>query len=99
MFEEFLGKKVLVRTYSAGVHFGTLLEKEGKEVLLGNAHRVYSWENACSLSQLAMEGSKEKNVNNKISMAVEKIILTEAIEIILMTDSAYSNLTGVLWKK
>lgn len=33
---------VMVRTYSAGVHFGGLVSREGKEVILKNAHRVYS---------------------------------------------------------
>lgn len=99
MVEDFLNKNVMVRTYSAGVHFGTLIKKDGKEVLLGNAHRVFYWNNACSLSQLAVEGSKEKNVDNKISMAVDKILLTEAIEIILMTALAYDNLKEVIWKR
>jgi hypothetical protein len=94
-----IGKKVMIRTYSAGVHFGTLASKNGKEVVLKDAHRVYSWVNACSLSQLAAQGSKNKNADNKISMAVPEIILTEAIEIIFMTDGTFSNLTEVLWVK
>jgi ferredoxin-fold anticodon binding domain-containing protein len=95
----FIGKKVMIRTYSAGVHFGTLTSKNGKEVILKDAHRVYSWVNACSLSQLAVQGSKNRNTDNKISMAVPEIVLTEAIEIIPMTDESFSNLTAVIWMK
>lgn len=90
---------VMVRTYSAGVHFGKLTFRNGKEVELQNAYRVFYWSNACSLSQLAIEGSGAKNKENKIAMAVPSIILTEAIEIIPMTKLAYKNLTEVIWKK
>lgn len=90
---------VMVRTYSAGVHFGELVSREGKEVVLKNAHRVFYWTNACSLSQLAIQGSQNKNTDNKISIAVPEIILTEAIEIISMTEESYNNLTAIIWKK
>lgn len=92
-------KLVIIRTYSAGIHFGELLSRKGKEVVLKNAHRVFYWTNACSLSQLAVEGSGLLNVNNKISMAVPEIILTEAIEIIPLSEVAFKNLTSVIWKK
>ena len=49
---------VLVRTYSAGVHFGTLASRDGREVVLTNARRLYQWSGACSLSQVATEGVK-----------------------------------------
>jgi ferredoxin-fold anticodon binding domain-containing protein len=94
-----VGKLVMVRTYSAGVHFGTLKSKIGKEVVLENAHRVFYWTNACSLSQLSQEGSKEKNSDNKISIAVPEIVLTEAIEIIPMPIETFNSLVSVLWKK
>lgn len=90
---------VMVRTYSAGVHFGELVSRDGKEVVLKNAHRVFYWTNACSLSQLAMQGSQNKNTENKISVAVPEITLTEAIEIIPMTKESYENLTAIIWKK
>jgi len=90
---------VMVRTYSAGVHFGELVSREGKEVVLKDAHRVFYWTNACSLSQLAIQGSQNKNTDNKISMAVPEITLTEAIEIIPMTKESFDNLTAVIWKK
>lgn len=96
---EVLKNLVMIRTYSAGVHFGELVKREGKEVMLKNAHRVFYWTNACSLSQLAMQGSQNKNTENKISISVPEIILTEAIEIIPMTEESFKNLTAVIWKK
>lgn len=91
-------KIVMVRTYSAGVHFGTLEQRQGKEVTLKNARRVWYWSGAASISQLATEGSKNPT-GCKISVEVESIVLTEAIEIIEMTPAAIENLKSVQpWK-
>ena len=38
-----IGEKVIVRTYSAGVWFGTLDQKAGCEVILKNARRMWKW--------------------------------------------------------
>jgi len=56
--KKFIGKTCMFRTYSAGVHFGELAEKNNQSCLVKNAQRVWYWTQACSLSQLAMEGSK-----------------------------------------
>lgn len=94
-----IGKKVIVRTYSAGVHFGTLVAKVGQEAILKDSRRVYSWVKAATLSQLAMEGDKDIE-NCKIAMTINEILLNRVIEIIPMTDAAISNLYGVKeWKK
>ena len=85
---------VMCRTYSAGVFAGYLKERNGKEVELLNARRIWSWAGAASLSQLAMEGtSKPKDC--KFPIAVEKVILTEAIEIIPITEKAQKSIEGV----
>jgi hypothetical protein len=92
-------KMVMIRTYSAGVHFGYLKSRTGKEVELLKARRVWYWSGACSISQLAMEGST-KISECKISMEVESIELLEAIEIIPMTDKAITNLNSAkVWKQ
>ena len=85
-----IGKFVLIRTYSAGVHFGTLIERNGKEVLLKNARRLWSWNGALSLSEVAMKGVKIET--SKISVPVDEILITEATEIILVSKT--SNLPG-----
>ncbi len=79
-------KNVLIRTYSAGVHFGTLLKKEGKEVHLKNARRLWSWNGALSLSEVASKGIDIKN--SKVSVLVDEIYLTEAIEIIPISEKS-----------
>ena len=97
--DDLVGDVCMFRTYSAGVHFGELISRDGKECWVKNARRVWSWAGACSLSQLAMEGSKDLD-NCKIAVVVDKILLTEVIEIIPMRLKAYENLNKAKeWKK
>ena len=85
---------VIVRTYSAGVHAGYLKSRNGKEVELFNSRRIWYWAGAMTLSQLAMDGTK-KPENCKFPMAVDSIILTEAIEIIPCTNIARKSIEAV----
>jgi len=92
---------VLVRTHSAGVHFGELAyqSNDGKLVTLKNAKRLWKWVGAASLSQVAIDGVTDKK-QTMIPPAVPEITLTEAIEIIPMTEKAVKNLSEVpVWKK
>ena len=90
---------VIVRTYSAGVFAGWLESREGKEVVMSNARRLWYWDGAASLSQLAMEGVKRPE-NCKFPCEVARIELTEAIEIIDCTEEAKQSIAGVpVWKK
>lgn len=80
------GTKVLIRTYSAGVHFGILESRNGQEVHLKNARRLWSWSGALSLSEVASTGV---NINSsKISVPVSDIILTQAIEIMPISENS-----------
>ena len=84
------GRFVLIRTYSAGVHFGTLEEIDGQVVRLSKARRLWSWSGALSLSEVAMNGVTISS--SKISVPVDEIILTQAIEVIQVSEN--SNLPG-----
>jgi len=90
---------VVVRTYSAGVFAGVLVSREGKEVKLKNARRLWSWSGAASLSQLAMEGVKDPR-GCKFPCPVDEIVLTEAIEIIPMRPEAVTSIAEVpVWQR
>lgn len=89
---------VIVRTYSAGVHAGYLKSRDGKEVILTNSRRIWYWDGAASLSQLALEGVN-KPENCKFAVVLPEIILTEAIEIIPCTEKAKLCIEGIKeWK-
>ena len=93
-----MGKKkeryVIVRTYSAGCHAGELERKDGKEVTLKNARRLWYWQGAASLSQLAQTGTS-KPAGCKFPVAVSRITLTEAIEILACTQAARASIEAV----
>ena len=94
-----IGRYCMVRTNSAGVFAGTVESRNGKEVVLSNARRIWYWDGAASLSQLATSGtSKPKNC--KFPEPVAEVLLTEAIEIIPITEIAKASIEGVpIWKK
>jgi hypothetical protein len=92
---------VMIRTYSAGVHFGYLAKREstaaGIEVKLVEAQRMRYWEGAMDLTQLAQEGSKSPD-KCKPSVAAREIELV-AIEIIPISQEAAKQLKSMkIWK-
>lgn len=94
-----IGKYCIVRTYSAGVHAGVLAARNGKEVLLKDSRRLWRWEGAATLSQLAMEGSSTPD-GCKFPVPVDEILATEAIEIIPCTPVAEKSIREVpAWKE
>ena len=91
-------KYVIVRTYSAGVFAGTLVSRDGKEVQLADARRLWYWAGAASLSQLAVDGTS-KPVECKFPVAVPSVTLTEAIEILDVTPKAETSIKNVpVWQ-
>jgi hypothetical protein len=88
------GVYVIVRTYSAGVFAGTLVARDGREVELSNARRLWYWRGAASLSELAMKGVKAPK-DCKFPEAVKTVLLLEAIEIIPVEPIAQKSIEGV----
>lgn len=66
-----LNKKVIIRADRAGVFYGTIIRKDGDEVELRNCRRIWYWNGAASLSELALSGVKRDG--NKFSVVVESI--------------------------
>mgnify|MGYP000896171664 FL=1 len=90
---------VIVRTYSAGVFAGELVARNGREVELSNARRLWYWDGAASLSQLAVDGVS-KPQNCKFPVAVPRVLLLEAIEILDVTEKARVSIEGVpVWSR
>ncbi len=85
---------VIVRTYSAGVFAGNIESRKDREVVLTNARRIWYWAGAASLSQLAMEGTKKPS-ECKFPIAVDRVELLEAIEILNTTKAAEESIKSV----
>jgi hypothetical protein len=90
---------VIVRTYQAGVFAGELESREGSEVVMTNARRLWFWSGAASLSQLAMTGtSKPKDC--KFPVVVSRVELLGVIEVLDVTPEARKSIEEVpVWKQ
>lgn len=88
----------IVRTYSAGVFAGELDEttrsKDGRRGVVRNARRLWYWDGAASLSELAVSGPS-KPENCKFPIAVKAVELTDIIEVIKCTPKAKNAIKGV----
>ena len=92
-----LNKKVIIRADRAGVFYGTIIRKDGAEVELKDCRRIWHWNGAASLSELALSGVKRDG--NKFSVVVESIVILGVIEIIPCTEAAIKNIESVpVWK-
>lgn len=90
-------KYVIVRTYSAGVFAGDLESRNGQEVVVRNARRIYYWAGAATLSQLATDGTSKPS-ECKFPCEVDRVELLQAIEILDVTDKAKESIKGVkIW--
>lgn len=86
-WDAFGGKKVIVRTYSAGVFFGTLAAKAGNEVILNDARRLWRWasKEGISLSSVALFGIDQKKSKIEPPVPVHWVV---AIEILPCSETA-----------
>lgn len=92
-------KKVIVRGDRSGVFFGTLMNRNGQEVKLSNCRRLWYWDGAASISQLAVDGTTCSE-NCKFTVVVPEIEILDAIEIIPCTEKAVKSIESVLvWKR
>lgn len=88
----------IIRTQSAGVFAGYIESKDGKQVVIRKARRLWYWEGAASLSQLAQSGTS-KPESCKFPEEVDRIEVTEAIEILDATAEAKKTIDTVrVWK-
>ena len=92
-------KYVIVRTESAGVFAGELENREGREVSLTNARRIWFWSGAASLSELAQRGTSQPE-KCKFPVPVDRILVFEVIEILDVTDAARKSIEEVpVWSE
>jgi hypothetical protein len=79
-----IGRRCLIRTYSAGVHIGNIESVNGMECKLTNALRLWRWEGGgLSLSAVANNGIVKGRLNK-----TGEVYLTNVIEIIPTTTQA-----------
>lgn len=101
--DNLIGKKVIVRSYGAGIFFGTLNETEKCEdkwtVELLNSRRIWYWEGACSITQLAVDGTKNPS-GCKFTVIEPSVIVSGVVELHECSETAVKSIESVPeWKK
>ncbi|MFA5378453.1 MAG: hypothetical protein WC455_22050 [Dehalococcoidia bacterium] len=90
---------VIVRSTGAGCHAGYLKSKTDHAVELLNSRRLWYWDGAASLSQLAAEGVKAPQ-NCKFPCVVPSIEIAGWCEILPCTEKARQSISEVpVWQR
>jgi len=94
-----MDERKIVRTNRAGAFFGKIEKKDGNTVTLLNARRLWYWEGAASLSELAQYGTANGS-GCKFPCVVDEVELFEVLEILSVTNEAAASIDGVKeWKR
>ena len=88
----------IVRSAQAGVFAGNILMRNGNEITMTNARRLWYWNGAASLSQMAVDGVKYPD-DCKFTVTVHLITILGVIEIIPCSEKAEKIIKAVPeWK-
>ena len=89
----------IVRTNRAGVFFGEIAERTEHEVHMNNVRKLWYWDGACAVEQLAIDGTKKPD-NCQFTVTVPEMVVADPIQIIPCTDKAAKSMSGVkVWRK
>lgn len=92
-------KYYLVRSSQAGVFAGYITKRTKDSVLMSNARRIWYWDGAASLSQLATDGTS-KPENCKFPCEVKELEVFGVCEILTCTAKAQKSIKSVkIWKQ
>lgn len=94
--------KSIIRTNRAGVFYGEVVKTEptsaGVIAEIKDCRRLWYWDGAASLSQLAMEGVTKPR-NCKFTVTVPSMLVVDVIEVIPCADKAVESIDAVpVWK-
>src|SRR3990167_8573709 len=89
---------VIIRADRAGVFAGYLESKDGQSVIIRDCRRLWYWDGAASISQIAVDGVS-KPENCKFPEAVDKAQIDGVIEVLYATEKARKSISCVgVWK-
>ena len=84
-------QKYIIRCDRAGVFYGEIAERRGSEADLVNARRIWKWEGANTLTDIAIDGvAGTSKITNPASLTVLGVI-----EVIPCTEKAVASLDSV----
>lgn len=90
---------VIIRSADSGCHAGYVEYEEGNTITLIKSRRLWYWDGAASLSQLAVDGPQNPE-NCKFPCEVDRITVYQVCEKIETTEQAHAAIASVpVWKK
>lgn len=89
-----IGKYCVIRGRDSGVFAGTVKEIDGNRVLAADVRRIWYWDGAASISQLAVDGTVAPE-NCKFTVTVAELLILDVIEVIPCTDKAEQSIKAV----
>ncbi len=94
-----IGKYCIVRGRYSGVFAGNVKSIEGDQVLMTDVRRIWYWDGAASISQLAVDGTKAPH-DCKFTVTVPEMTILGVIEIIPCAEKAVESIKAVKeWKR
>ena len=87
-------KYYIIRCEKAGVFFGHIKRRNGDEAVLTDVRRLWYWDGAASLSQLAIEGVSRPQ-NCKFTVLVPEMTVLGIIELIPCSELATESIKAV----
>lgn len=84
---DYKNKYVIVRGDRSGVFAGNIKSRNGREICMTNVRRIWYWDGAASISQLAKDGVSNPE-NCKFTVSVDEMEILDAIEIIPCTEKS-----------
>lgn len=92
-------KYYIIRGDRSGVFFGQIAGRNGQEVELRNVRKLWYWDGACAVEQLAVDGVTNPS-SCKFTVVVPEMVVTDAIQILPCSDKAAKILGEVkVWKR
>ena len=87
----FVGKYVIARCYSAGVHAGTVVSVDGETCVLADSRRLWSWK---AKDGIALSGVAQAGIQSgcKIDVVNPEIYLTGVCELIPCSAAAQESI-------
>ena len=91
---------VEVPSTAAGI-VKSILVKQGDEVTLSECRKLYRWDGACAVEQIAKDGILESKIKDcQFTVEVENATIMQVIQIIPCTEKAIKSIKSVPeWKR
>ena len=92
-------KYYIIRADRAGVFAGNIKSRDGREVTMTDVRRLWYWDGAASLSQLAVDGTSAPS-ECKFTVTVPEMTILGVIEIIPCSSAAEVSIKAVpIWRR